>query len=140
MSKRQYSKLTEEQKNEIESLNKDGKSAVEICAVLSEKYKTTIPPGKIYYTLKQSGKDVQKKGKNKKKDLEVNNTVAEIIELFMRTERANEAIFNYLRTKLIVNLWEKHKVMKKEKITIIPEDELTPEQEIAATNYYKALV
>jgi hypothetical protein len=130
-----YVKLTKEQKAEIVNLSEKGKSATEIISFLKEKYKVDFLPAKIYYTIKQHGgvSSAGKKGKKGKKSgaksSEAQSASGEIIKLVERLERANSAIFTYLRTSLIKKLQEKHKVMTKEEIPISDGDEITPDEE-----------
>jgi len=123
-------KLTKEQKDDIVKLNKAEKKAAEIIAVLKDKYKVNLKPANVYYVIKQQrGFSKGKKKKGKKGDAsETQNDAGKIIKLVERLDRANQAIFNYLRINLIRKLSEKHAVLVKEEIPIPEGDEIMPEE------------
>ena len=130
-----YIKLTPEQKAEIVADAARGKTTAEIIDGLKERHKLTIKAAKIYATLKAAGvppKKWRQKGTiGDREPRALTATGAQLadnhfINLVERLDRANEAIFKYLRLNLIKKLAEKHEAMREKKIQIPEGDELTP--------------
>lgn len=130
---RVYVKLTPEQKAMIVADAGRGLKTAEIIAGMKASDGLDLKPAKVYSIVKKSGVSAKgggrkKKGKQSAKSVEPSSVAGEILNLVLRLERANEAIFNSLRISLIRKLAEKHQVLVKEEIAIPEGDEITPEE------------
>ena len=128
-----YTKLTPEQKADVVALNAKGSKAAEIIEQIKKQYNLDLKVNTLYRILQQAGVPSKRgrKGKRGKRALtsgDAKSAAAEIVNLVERLDRANEAIFKYLRISLIKKLAEKHQAMAKESIAVTAGDEITPDE------------
>lgn len=124
-------RLSDVHKEQILSMNKDGKGAQEIQAFLKKEYGIDVTTGGIYYTIRAAGGKTTPRAKAAKKAKPVvaddsggedGNVVEEVIGLIKEIDAGYKAIFAHFRSELIKSRGEVHAIMRGAGIPVEGED------------------
>lgn len=123
-------RLSDAHKEQILSMNKDGKKADEIRAYLKTTYGIAVTRSGVYYTIRVAGaksaRPAAKPGKAKKAVAEDRggdvNIVEEVVKLIRQINEGYKSVFKFLRAELIKSRGEVHAIMRGAGIPVEGED------------------